>query len=188
MSGLVFEIDDIPLEGLEFSTVQQRSHFDLNQPDCALCDDVHVEGTLKKVQKDVYLSGRIVCALNLNCVRCLESTRFPLQCKVSARFTSGTESPKGKMEVELQASDIDAESYSENSGTSGKSKHQVDLTQAIHDHIVLNLPTVCLCDDNCRGLCQHCGANLNLGSCDCDKNQAVDPRLEVLMKLKDKLK
>ncbi len=182
MSSLVFEIDDIPLEGLEFSKVQPRSHFNLNQPDCALCDDVHVEGNLKKVQKDVYLSGRIVSALDLICSRCLGSIRFPLHCKVSARFTPRTESQKGKAEVELQASDIDAESYSGNSG------NQVDLTQAVHDHIVLNLPTICLCDENCRGLCQRCGADLNLENCDCDKDLAVDPRLEVLMELKDKLK
>ncbi len=42
-----------------------------------------------------------------------------------------------------------------------------------------------LCDENCKGICPNCGADLNAGTCRCDK-QEIDPRLEVLKKLLNK--
>lgn len=58
----------------------------------------------------------------------------------------------------------------------------VDLSQAIEETLVLNLPMVPLCSDNCSGLCMVCGQNLNKGKCTCT-NDYVDPRLEKLKEL-----
>jgi uncharacterized protein len=32
-----------------------------------------------------------------------------------------------------------------------------------------------LCDEACRGLCPHCGANLNLGPCACPAEEDESP-------------
>ena len=40
-----------------------------------------------------------------------------------------------------------------------------------------------LCQDDCKGLCPHCGVNLNHGSCNCKPD--TDPRLAVLEQLLD---
>lgn len=45
---------------------------------------------------------------------------------------------------------------------------KLDMTLAVNDEIVLSLPTLLLCDENCQGLCPKCGANLNSEKCDCD--------------------
>ena len=50
--------------------------------------------------------------------------------------------------------------------------------------IFLSLPSKNLCRDDCKGLCQICGQNLNNGECSCDKRQ-TDPRLEILKQLID---
>jgi uncharacterized protein len=44
-----------------------------------------------------------------------------------------------------------------------------------------------LCSETCKGICPHCGTDLNKGSCTCEKN-TVDPRLEVLKKFFEKRK
>jgi len=49
----------------------------------------------------------------------------------------------------------------------------LNLDELIRQQIVMNLPIQVLCDANCRGLCSHCGSNLNQGACDCE-TEAVD--------------
>nr|WP_295267812.1 YceD family protein [Veillonella sp.] len=41
-----------------------------------------------------------------------------------------------------------------------------------------------LCQDDCKGLCVHCGANKNVSPCSCE-SFVVDPRLAVLRTLLD---
>ena len=43
-----------------------------------------------------------------------------------------------------------------------------------------------LCKPDCAGLCSNCGANLNEGPCNCDKED-VDPRFAALRSLKNEL-
>lgn len=52
----------------------------------------------------------------------------------------------------------------------------------------LSLPFKKLCSHNCKGLCQHCGTNLNTSSCTCNEEQAIDPRWEKLAELAKKQK
>lgn len=55
----------------------------------------------------------------------------------------------------------------------------VELDDLLFEFFELSLPLRILCAEDCRGLCQHCGQNLNLGECSCEK-KAVDPRLAPL--------
>ena len=58
----------------------------------------------------------------------------------------------------------------------------IDLTGAIHEMVVLGQPIRTLCREDCKGLCAHCGANLNSEDCGCSTD-AIDPRLEKLKTL-----
>lgn len=54
-------------------------------------------------------------------------------------------------------------------------------TDVVLDDIVLNAlfmnaPTKYLCQEDCKGLCPHCGKNLNEGACECADNTEIDPR------------
>ena len=57
----------------------------------------------------------------------------------------------------------------------------VELDDIIREEIYLFLPFVMVCKDDCKGLCPHCGKNLNLGKCNCQKES--DPRWDVLDQL-----
>jgi len=56
---------------------------------------------------------------------------------------------------------------------------EVDLSEQIWESFVVSLPEKVLCRDKCAGLCPVCGADLNLGSCGCQK-AAYDPRMQAL--------
>ena len=43
-----------------------------------------------------------------------------------------------------------------------------------------------LCKEDCKGLCQKCGTDLNKEKCSC-KAEEIDPRWKPLVNLKDKL-
>lgn len=45
----------------------------------------------------------------------------------------------------------------------------VDLDKITDDYIIMNLPVNFLCKEDCKGICTVCGANLNLGECECKK-------------------
>ncbi len=55
-----------------------------------------------------------------------------------------------------------------------------DFDIFIHDEILVNMPMKILCRDDCKGICNRCGANLNLGSCDCDKNKPDSQMSKIL--------
>jgi uncharacterized protein len=48
----------------------------------------------------------------------------------------------------------------------------LDLRPAIREQWLLNVPGYALCRDDCKGLCPTCGAELNLGDCDCASTPA----------------
>ena len=174
---MFFAIDEIPEAGLDFAVIKNKQDFNVGQPGCSLGRDVEVAGTLSISGKDIFLSGKIKTELTLQCSRCLDPFQFPVESKVTAHFVP-REEPE-QQEVELSASDIDIEYYDGN---------RVDISQPVHDQIFLALPFVPVCREDCKGLCAECGKNLNKGACGCSQEGPVDPRLEVLRSLKEKLK
>jgi uncharacterized protein len=49
--------------------------------------------------------------------------------------------------------------------------HVVDMTEAVRQHLLISMPMHQLCDEECRGLCPQCGANLNVNPCSCDRDE-----------------
>ncbi len=63
----------------------------------------------------------------------------------------------------------------------------LDIDKEIITQIEMEFPSRFLCREDCRGLCQRCGKNLNFASCSCKENE-IDPRLAPLQKLLDEMK
>ena len=59
----------------------------------------------------------------------------------------------------------------------------IDVSEILETAFLLDMETKFLCTEDCKGLCEHCGKDLNEGPCDCRK--PVDPRLAVLGQLLD---
>ena len=45
--------------------------------------------------------------------------------------------------------------------------NELNLDEHILSDLILHFPSKVLCRDDCKGLCQRCGADLNEGDCDC---------------------
>ncbi len=59
---------------------------------------------------------------------------------------------------------------------------EIDLSTDIRENLLLVLPMKHLCRESCKGLCPHCGVNLNHETCDCQQ-ETIDPRWEILKTL-----
>ena len=55
----------------------------------------------------------------------------------------------------------------------------VDIADGFWQAVALTLPTKVLCRVDCRGLCPHCGADLNRQACGC-RTRGFDPRMAAL--------
>lgn len=58
---------------------------------------------------------------------------------------------------------------------------ELDLDEVVSTAFILAMDTKNLCSDDCKGLCAKCGADLNIGPCQCKPE--TDPRWAALSKL-----
>jgi len=174
---MVFGIEEIGDEGLCFSLILKKDQLEINQAGLSVSVDITVNGSLNRIDDDVYLKGTVMTSVIASCSRCLDTLSYPIDSDLKSHYVPSGNQFISKRDVELHASDIDAEVYE---------NQQIDLTQSIRDSILLAVPVICLCKENCKGICSKCGHNLNQGRCECENESFVDPRLESLKNFKDK--
>lgn len=63
----------------------------------------------------------------------------------------------------------------------------LDTDRLVYDEILVNWPMKVLCRDDCKGICNKCGCNLNLQDCTCDRT-VVDPRMAAIQDIFNKFK
>lgn len=130
-------------------------------------DSVRAELRLEAVVEGVLVTGRPVATLELACARCLKPFLAEVNSEVCELFVApGTEAP-------------DEDAYR----IEGV---EIDLEPMLRDALGLELPLNPICSKDCKGLCAHCGADLNAGPCDC-RDDDTDPRWAPLEELKAKL-
>lgn len=60
--------------------------------------------------------------------------------------------------------------------------YHLDVDKLLFHEILSSWPTKVLCREDCKGLCNVCGQNLNTGSCNCE-DTGLDPRMSVVRDL-----
>ncbi|MBT3366190.1 MAG: DUF177 domain-containing protein [Nitrospina sp.] len=176
---MIFKIDEIYGEGLDFEVLESKKHFDIDSPECSLTEDVKIQGKLGNTGQEILCNGLLETGLSVTCSRCLGDFSFSVKSKLRVHFLPRVEDANPANEIELNDLDFEQEFYEEG---------QINLSSPVRDLILLSLPQIRLCKENCAGLCPQCGANLNEKDCGCVKQESCDPRLAVLQQLKDKLK
>ncbi len=122
----------------------------------------------------IYIRGELAAQIRQECDRCLEKTTIPIGGDFA--YTLVPEKTEIAEELELTAEELETSHYRGDF---------IDLAPMICEQIVLQAPMKILCTEDCKGLCPHCGNNLNTGSCNC-RSDIVDDRLAVLKKFRVK--
>ena len=108
------------------------------------------------------LEGTCEVSAETACARCGEPADVPLFGEIEGYFF-------------LNADEVSKEDKEEDEFDVLPDDHIIDLMPLIQAAIVLDVPIIPLCTDDCKGLCATCGANLNEGPCGCQHENDVNP-------------
>ena len=114
---------------------------------------VSFSGTYMLADETVIVRGIARAVIESPCARCLAATETSVEAEVEEAFIRD----KG----EEREADDDQYMYS---------GHVLELDEAVRTALLLEMPSRVLCKEDCRGLCDQCGANLNINECSCQKD------------------
>ena len=122
--------------------------------------------TTRRVAEEFFASGFVDTKATLRCARCLAEFEVAL--------TAPIELVIHRVHTPAAAGD-DLDAYVEvSSGTSS-----FDLGPYARESLLLAVPDVPHCSEDCSGLCALCGTNLNVETCTCE-GSSTDPRWDGL--------
>jgi len=133
---------------------------------------IGIDCAARRMKENVFVEGTVVTAVDMTCCRCLKMIRLPIRSSFKYTFTPVPSKPQD--ELELTAEDLDFAYYE---------GEVIDLDMVIFEQILLQIPMKPLCAESCRGLCPHCGIDLNTASCNC-RDEVFDERLSALQRFK----
>ena len=110
----------------------------------------------------IELEGEVTLALP--CDRCLREV---------------AETISFQTEREIDFSQTDEERAADLDETNFIDGYDLDVDAFVCEEILLGFPMKVLCQEDCKGICKVCGANLNEGECGCDRTE-LDPRMSVI--------
>ena len=155
----------------EFSV--SADDLDLETENVRLKSDIAVSCEITKNIPKTDVAGTISVAVEVDCTRCLLAIEKPFAFNFEAAYVP-TEELLKESEAELEADDLDVDVLDGD---------ELNMREVVREQILLNVPDQIFCKEDCKGLCQKCGANMNLIDCSC-KETEIDPRWEALKKLK----
>jgi DUF177 domain-containing protein len=112
------------------------------------------ELVLEHISEGIFVTGTIRAPLTLRCARCLKEFAHPVEVRVEELYTT---QPAPDSDDYL----LDPEG-------------ELDPEPMVRDAVGLALPFAPLCRPDCKGLCERCGGDRNLGECNC--TEPIDPR------------
>ncbi|MGH7934980.1 MAG: YceD family protein [Candidatus Binataceae bacterium] len=170
-------VADITAEANEISFLE--SEVDVNRllaqgpvKEYRLDQSISVELSYYRAGTELFFQGQIGALTVASCARCTEE--FKTVRHRAFRYVLSPRVIGYDGQADLRAEDLEFSLYD---------GEEVDLLPLIREQMLLALCERPLCREDCRGLCPHCGVNLNQGECGC-RVETFDPRLAVLRSIK----
>jgi len=165
------KIDDIPECGMQISADATSSPwlrdiiFDVFGPDHVRDNDMaRADLQLFKKNRDITVIGGVIIKFHPTCDRCLKLFQKQEQVTIHQILVpSRTNRPATKN----GADEIADEDFGYYKGD------EIDLSDVIKESVILAQTMVNVCGQECMGLCQNCGKNLNDGPCKCKRESKI---------------
>ena len=140
---------EVPIRGeiLPDDPMWEGSGINLQRP-------LRVDLVARSVGQGVLVRGTFQTELDRECRRCLTPVSVTAEDSVDMLFE-----PLDDLEA---AEELGGEVYE-----LPARGDDLDLRPALREQILLRVPHYVVCSDDCRGLCPHCGTDLNQSACAC---------------------
>lgn len=130
----------------------------------------------RELIEDIRVVGDFSTRVEMPCARCLEPVSRDVANKFDLLYRPQG-SDAGREELSVTA--VEAEvGYYQGEG--------LLLEDVLREQILLAVPLRAICKEECKGLCPHCGKNLNLEQCSCAE-PLEDQRWSALKDIREKL-
>ena len=114
---------------------------------------VSFSGTYMLADETVIVRGIARAVIESPCARCLKPTETNVEAELDEAFIRDTGEER----------EVDDDQYM-------YSGHVLELDEAVRTALLLEMPSRVLCKEDCLGLCDQCGADLNINACSCQKD------------------
>ena len=121
--------------------------------------------------KTLFILGAVDVTLSIPCGRCLEEVPTQICFDIDKK-------------LDINDSVLTDDEMEENDYLIG---FELDVDKLVYAEILVNWPMRVLCKEDCEGICNVCGANLNKGDCGCQRTE-LDPRMAAIQDIFSKFK
>ena len=121
--------------------------------------------------KTLFIRGAVDVTLSIPCGRCLEEVPTQICFDIDKK-------------LDINDSVLTDDEMEENDYLIG---FELDVDKLVYAEILVNWPMRVLCKEDCEGICNVCGANLNKGDCGCQRTE-LDPRMAAIQDIFSKFK
>ena len=127
---------------------------------------VIVSGNIKNTSGILVLNAKVTGEFVATCDRCGKEVKLPLDFQMTENFAKNTNGEEGEEITPLV-------------------KEKFDLYELVLKSVFSEFPSKKLCSEGCKGICQRCGADLNLDKCSCQDDDNWNPQFDILKGLFD---
>ncbi len=168
------QVSDVPEEGL-FLNFTELSKLIPEVDEFVKIGTTQGRLEIHKSGNDIEIHGWVKSLVYLCCDRCL--TSFPKEVETSFFYFLQPKSDFGSdLSPDHQLSSDEIEVYWYEDG-------EIRGEELFREQILLQLPMRILCNEECKGLCPGCGADLNKTQCQCPEQEEQGP-FAILKQLK----
>ena len=133
------KVRGIPKDGFHLEKNIEPVEIGLTEDDMVCLEPLSIAIDLERIGNAVVAEIAVTTKVGFSCTRCLEEIE---------KETTG----EYKFEYEVD-----------------ERTEFIDLGEDIRQEMLINQPVKILCREDCKGICLHCGANLNEEDCSCGK-------------------
>jgi uncharacterized protein len=191
MDLLTPKITDIAAEGLSLSGDVTGEELGITDADVVLCGILAIGLDLQAVERTICVTGVVEGMAVRQCVRCLKDFNDPVAFSIRVAYEREAKAvvPTVKREAlwkKKAAPMVDVKPEEPNDDLYYYSGDHLELAPMLREQLILASPMHPLCAEDCRGLCAHCGKDLNEGPCGCAVGSAESP-FHILRRMKEKI-
>ena len=121
---------------------------------------------------EIRVKGHAEVLMEADCDRCLDAARLPIGSDFELYYRPVSEGYGEDSVIDRSEAEM---GFYEGDG--------IELNDVLRENILLSLPMQRLCNENCKGICPHCGQNRNQQPCLC-QTAAADDRWAALRQFK----
>ena len=170
---MFLDINELAIHNVRIHKSYAPDAIDFHTTEFKLGEPLVVRAVAELLDGQIRIKGTLQTRIELVCARCLDEISEGISRDFDLFYRPAKELTEEEA-VRLKDEDTEVGFFQ------GEGMFLCDI---LAEQMLLILPMKVICRSDCRGLCPHCGANMNSEECRCEVH-SMDPRLAPLARLK----